>query len=182
LYCFVLDAVKIKFNPICASVEAKCEHRIVPMRFNLQGILAPIAASISLFGIYLLIKYVPDLSFQTFIDVYFFLLGSFAISSGAASLLKVTPSATACSVAQLLQYCVRFVRVANMQRARVRPHGKLPRLNMVAPQHDAETRLPFWPLLDSLHSKDVQSKLHPFSLDSYIQLEFRPLIVFHLNM
>ena len=55
----------------------------------MQGLLAPVAASFSLFGVYLVLKYFPDLSFQTFIDVYFFLLGSFSISNAASSLLRV---------------------------------------------------------------------------------------------
>ena len=47
----------------------------------MQGFLAPVAASVSLFGIYLLLKYFPDLSLQTFIDGYFFLLGSSTVPS-----------------------------------------------------------------------------------------------------
>lgn len=43
-----------------------------------QGILAPVMASLSLFSFYLIIKYFPDLSLQTLLDVYFFLLASFA--------------------------------------------------------------------------------------------------------
>lgn len=58
---------------------------------RVQGFLAPVAASVSLFGIYLLLKYFPDLSLQTFIDGYFFLLGSFALTSGATCLLQVPP-------------------------------------------------------------------------------------------
>jgi hypothetical protein len=58
---------------------------------SLQGLLAPLFASISLFGVYLIVKYLPDLSLQTFLDVYFFLLGSFALSSGASALLRVRP-------------------------------------------------------------------------------------------
>jgi minor histocompatibility antigen H13 len=45
----------------------------------LQGLLAPVLASCSLFGLYLLVKYVPDFSLQTFLDAYFWLLGSVAI-------------------------------------------------------------------------------------------------------
>lgn len=45
----------------------------------LQGLLAPVLASCSLFGLYLLVKYVPDFSLQTFLDAYFWLLGSAAI-------------------------------------------------------------------------------------------------------
>lgn len=73
-----------------------CVVASVALRFSLcharmQGILAPFIASISLFGLYLLIKYLPDLSLQTVLDVYFFLVGSLAISSGASVLLKVRP-------------------------------------------------------------------------------------------
>lgn len=60
----------------------------------MQGLLAPFAASLSLLGIYLVVKYLPDLSLQTFLDAYFFLLGSFAISGAAASLLKVLSPAS----------------------------------------------------------------------------------------
>ena len=56
-----------------------------------QGVLAPVAASVSLFGLYLVLKFFPDVSLQTFIDGYFFLLGSFALSSGATCLLQVQP-------------------------------------------------------------------------------------------
>jgi minor histocompatibility antigen H13 len=46
---------------------------------SLQGLLAPVLASCSLFGLYLLVKYVPEFSLQTFLDAYFWLLGSVAI-------------------------------------------------------------------------------------------------------
>lgn len=73
----------------------------------MQGFLAPVAASVSLFGLYLLIKFFPDLSLQTFIDGYFFLLGSFALSSGATCLLQVLtpppPQTPGCCVARWLQ-------------------------------------------------------------------------------
>ena len=52
------------------------------------GALAPVAASISLFSIYLLLKYIPDLDIQTLLNGYFFLLGSFACSSAAVPLLQ----------------------------------------------------------------------------------------------
>ena len=62
---------------------------IRPHDCKVQGALAPLVASVSLLGLYLLIKYFPDLSFQAFLDVYFFLIGSFAMGAGASSLLKV---------------------------------------------------------------------------------------------
>ena len=43
-----------------------------------QSILAPVMASFALFGSYIIIKYFPDFNFQTLLDVYFFLLASFA--------------------------------------------------------------------------------------------------------
>ncbi|KAL4439828.1 hypothetical protein ABPG75_002829 [Micractinium tetrahymenae] len=41
-----------------------------------EGVLAPVAASASLFGLYLLLKYFPDLNIQTLLNAYFWLLGS----------------------------------------------------------------------------------------------------------
>jgi minor histocompatibility antigen H13 len=52
------------------------------------GAFAPVAASISLFGIYLLLKYLPDLDIQTLLNAYFFLLGSFAVSSASVPLFR----------------------------------------------------------------------------------------------
>ena len=43
-----------------------------------QGALAPVAASVAIFGIYLLLKNFPDLSLQVLFDAYFWLLGSIA--------------------------------------------------------------------------------------------------------
>ena len=43
-----------------------------------QSILAPVMASLALFGSYLIIKYFPDFNLQTLLDVYFFILASFA--------------------------------------------------------------------------------------------------------
>lgn len=45
-----------------------------------EGALAPVLASASLFGVYLVLKYFPDLSLQTLLDAYFFLLGTAAIT------------------------------------------------------------------------------------------------------
>lgn len=53
-----------------------------------QGALAPVLASCSLFGIYLLLKYFPDLSLQTLLDGYFWLLGTAAITGAARPLLR----------------------------------------------------------------------------------------------
>lgn len=43
-----------------------------------EGFIAPIAASVAIFGTYLFLKYFPDLSLQSFFDAYFWLLGSIA--------------------------------------------------------------------------------------------------------
>lgn len=48
-------------------------------------------ACASLFGLWLLLKYLPDLSLQTFLDAYFFLLGSAAIWGAARPLLRRLP-------------------------------------------------------------------------------------------
>jgi len=52
-----------------------------------QGLLAPIALSCSLFGLYLLLKY-TDLDLSTFLTLYFWLLASLALTGAAAPLLK----------------------------------------------------------------------------------------------
>lgn len=52
-----------------------------------QGLLAPIVLSISLFGLYLILKY-TDLDLQTFMNAYFWLLASVALTSAAAPLLR----------------------------------------------------------------------------------------------
>ena len=44
-----------------------------------QGALAPLAASAALLGAYLLVKFFPSFSLQTFFDAYFWLVGSIAI-------------------------------------------------------------------------------------------------------
>lgn len=53
-----------------------------------EGVLAPFAASASLFGLYLLIKYLPNFSIQTLIDVYFWLLGSYAIGGALVPIAR----------------------------------------------------------------------------------------------
>jgi minor histocompatibility antigen H13 len=65
-----------------------CVTRIALLFCFLQGALAPVLASVSLFGIYLVLKYFPDLSLQTFLDAYFWLLGTAAITGAARPLLK----------------------------------------------------------------------------------------------
>lgn len=63
-------------------------HHQAPIPLPLQGALAPVFASISLFGLYLLLKYFPDLSIQTVLNAYFFLLGNFAIMGAGGPLLR----------------------------------------------------------------------------------------------
>eukprot|EP00198_Chlamydomonas_reinhardtii_P000945 XP_001690280.1 signal peptide peptidase-like protein [Chlamydomonas reinhardtii] len=53
-----------------------------------EGILAPVLASASLFGFYLLIKYLPDFNPQIFLNAYFWMLGSFAIGGAAVPVLR----------------------------------------------------------------------------------------------
>lgn len=53
------------------------------------------AASVSLFGFYLLIKYVPDFSPAAFLNAYFWALGSFAIGGAAVPLLRKVTDRTA---------------------------------------------------------------------------------------
>jgi hypothetical protein len=74
----------------------RCPHVVVSwptqrhsylIRLPSQGLLAPVLASCSLFGLYLLVKYVPEFSLQTFLDAYFWLLGSVAIF-GAGELVR----------------------------------------------------------------------------------------------
>ena len=53
-----------------------------------QGLAAPLFASVALFGGYLLIKNFPAFSFQATLDVYFWLIGSFALAGGLAQPLR----------------------------------------------------------------------------------------------
>ncbi len=53
-----------------------------------EGLLAPVFASTALFGAYLLIKFFPDFNLQTFLNGYFWLLGSIAISGAAQPVLR----------------------------------------------------------------------------------------------
>lgn len=66
--------------------------------FVSQGALAPVFASCVLFGGYLLIKWFPDLSLQTFINIYFGLLGSYAVSGAVLPLLGKLPGADLFSI------------------------------------------------------------------------------------
>ncbi|GLI59228.1 hypothetical protein VaNZ11_001072 [Volvox africanus] len=53
-----------------------------------EGILAPVLASVSLFGFYLLIKYLPDFNVKAFLNAYFWMLGTFAIGGAAFPVLR----------------------------------------------------------------------------------------------
>lgn len=44
-----------------------------------EGVLAPVAASVSLFGLYLVLKFFPDLNIQSFLNAYFWVLGSISM-------------------------------------------------------------------------------------------------------
>jgi hypothetical protein len=52
-----------------------------------QGLIAPVALSVSLFGLYLILKY-TDFNLQTFLSAYFWLLATLALSGAGAPLLK----------------------------------------------------------------------------------------------
>lgn len=60
----------------------------------MQGALAPFFASGALFGGYLLIKFFPDLNIETFLNAYFWLVGSIAVAGAAASPLRSLVRAT----------------------------------------------------------------------------------------
>lgn len=53
-----------------------------------QGALAPVFASVALFGAYLLIKYLPQFDLQTFFNCYFWLIGSIAVIGTLAAPLR----------------------------------------------------------------------------------------------
>jgi len=53
-----------------------------------QGALAPVLASVSLFGAYLVIKFLPDLDLQSVINAYFWLLGCLAVAGALPGPLK----------------------------------------------------------------------------------------------
>lgn len=73
---------------------------------HLQGALAPVAASFVLFGSYLLIKALPQLTLQRIFNTYFFGLGTFAVAGGIRAPLQglVSLSCAACLVS-CLQLC-----------------------------------------------------------------------------
>ncbi|CAG9461850.1 unnamed protein product [Pedinophyceae sp. YPF-701] len=48
-----------------------------------QGALAPVFASVALFGMYLFVKFLPDLDLKTVVNAYFWLLGTLAIAGVA---------------------------------------------------------------------------------------------------
>ncbi|KAK9808724.1 hypothetical protein WJX72_002527 [[Myrmecia] bisecta] len=53
-----------------------------------QGALAPVAASVALFGGYLLIKFFPDLNLQTLLNAYFWFIGSVAVAGALGAPLR----------------------------------------------------------------------------------------------
>lgn len=63
-----------------------------------NALAAPALASISLFGVFLLLKYFPDLSLATLLDCYFFMLATFAILGAASGPLKTIASKTGTQV------------------------------------------------------------------------------------
>lgn len=50
--------------------------------------MAPLAASIALFGGYLLIKFFPEFSLQTLLNIYFGILGTYSVASSLGPFLK----------------------------------------------------------------------------------------------
>lgn len=62
-------------------------HQHPPPTNSAQGLLAPLALSASLFGLYLLLKY-TDFDLSTFLAAYFWLLSTVALGGAAAPLLK----------------------------------------------------------------------------------------------
>eukprot|EP01024_Parvocaulis_polyphysoides_P017632 TRINITY_DN17790_c2_g2_i4.p1 TRINITY_DN17790_c2_g2~~TRINITY_DN17790_c2_g2_i4.p1 ORF type:complete len:502 (-),score=66.56 TRINITY_DN17790_c2_g2_i4:231-1736(-) len=61
------------------------ERQVISLK---QGVFAPVLASVTLFGGYLLIKFFPNLSPQAVIDAYFWFIGSVAIAGAAQSVLQ----------------------------------------------------------------------------------------------
>lgn len=45
-----------------------------------QGAAAPVLASVSLFGLYLLVRFLPDIDLQSILNAYFWLLGAFSVA------------------------------------------------------------------------------------------------------
>jgi hypothetical protein len=59
-----------------------------------EGLLAPVFASGALFGAYLLIKF-TDFNIQAFLNLYFWLIGSIALSGAAQPVLRKVSGAPA---------------------------------------------------------------------------------------
>ena len=53
-----------------------------------QGALAPLAASAALFGGFLLVKYLPWVNLQTVFNLYFWLVGTAAVTGAIAPPLR----------------------------------------------------------------------------------------------
>ncbi|GAX72854.1 hypothetical protein CEUSTIGMA_g309.t1 [Chlamydomonas eustigma] len=53
-----------------------------------EGALAPVLASVSLFGCYLVVKFFPGLNLQAFLNAYFWLIGTFALLGSSGPLLR----------------------------------------------------------------------------------------------
>ncbi len=54
-----------------------------------EGALAPVLASVSLFACYLVVKFFPGFSIQTFLNCYFWLLGTVATLGASGPLLRL---------------------------------------------------------------------------------------------
>ena len=86
-------------NPVCQRLyklglhsrvrKAWFQHAMLQRDLFVQGLLAPLAASVSIFTIYLIIRYLPNFSIQTLFDVVFLVVGCNAVYNGAITLLKV---------------------------------------------------------------------------------------------
>lgn len=70
-----------------------------------QGALAPLAASVALFGGFLLIKYLPWINLQTLSNAYFFLIGSAAVTGALLPPLRHAVSMPAPPLSECLQSC-----------------------------------------------------------------------------
>ncbi|KAL6746720.1 signal peptide peptidase-like protein [Haematococcus lacustris] len=53
-----------------------------------EGLLAPLAASVSLFSCYLIVRFLPQLSISTLLNAYFWLLGCFAGTGALSPILR----------------------------------------------------------------------------------------------
>lgn len=85
LFYFISLAVTTIYIGAHKGLNAK--HR---QSINLkQGFIAPVAASAVIFCTYLLLKYFPDFSLQSILDIYFWILANFAIIGALRGPLKV---------------------------------------------------------------------------------------------